>query len=77
MKRTIFIFFISIISLLIIMIIATGCSNRYPNVRIDTHAIKSGVEIDIGSRYEYVDFDVVTTDSGKDVVIHFVLEEEK
>lgn len=75
MKKTIFIFFISIISLVIIMIVTTGCSNRYPNVRIDTHALESYVEIDIGNRYEYVDYDVVMTDSGKDVVVHFDLRE--
>lgn len=68
-----------IIILLVTMftaMVATGCSARYPAVRIDPAPLESVACIDIGSRYEYIDFDVVTTDSGKDVIVHFALEEE-
>lgn len=54
----------------------TGCSSKYPAVRIDPSPLESVSCINIGSRYEYIDFDVVTTDAGKDVIIHFALEEE-
>lgn len=63
--------------LLVMLILAglTGCS-RYPAVRIDPAPLESVACITIGSRYEYIDFDVVTTDSGKDVIVHFKLKEE-
>ena len=49
----------------------TGCSNRYPRVCIDTGAFKAVQSIDIGNNYKYVDFDVIETDTGKDVIVHF------
>ena len=67
MKQLIFILLVTMFTVMV----ATGCSNRYPNVQVDTHPIKSAVEIDIGNSYEYVDYDVVQTDSGKDVTVHF------
>ena len=68
---------IIILLLIFAVMTVTGCSNRYPNVQIDTHAFESVLEIDIGNKYEYVDYDVITTDSGKDIVIHFDLREGK
>ena len=72
-KRTLF---ISIILALIIMVTTTGCINSketYPRILIDPSADKNYRVIDVGYPYVYSDFDVSTTDSGKDIIVHFDL----
>ena len=58
---------------LAMLISVTGCGHKrvYPKVFIDTAPMYSMHEIDIGDKYEYVNFDITETDSGKDVIVHF------
>lgn len=61
-----------IVMLVLILGTLTGCqANRRPSVFIDTNAFKASHRIDIGNKYEYVNFDVAETDTGKDVIVHF------
>ena len=61
-----------IVMLVLILGTLTGChSNRRPSVLIDPSTIGFVSRIDIGSKYEYVSFDVTETDTGKDVIVHF------
>lgn len=61
-----------IVMLVLILGTLTGCSeNRRPSVMIDQSAFKTFSRIDIGNKYEYVNFDVTETDTGKDVIVHF------
>lgn len=61
-----------IIMLALILSTLTGCQeNRHPSVLIDSGMFKAVSRIDIGNKYEYVNFDVNETDTGKDVIVHF------
>lgn len=61
-----------IIMLVLILSTLTGCqANRRPSVFIDTNAFKAFHRIDIGNKYEYVNFDVTETDTSRDVIVHF------
>lgn len=64
-----------IVMLVLILGTLTGCNNnirsRYPSVIIDPSMFESFNRIDIGNKYEYVNFDVTETDTGKDVIVHF------
>ena len=58
--------------LVLILGTLTGCTaNRHPSVLIDLGTFNAVSRIDIGSKYEYVNFDVTETDTGKDVIVHF------
>ena len=57
-----------IVMLVLILGTLTGChSNRCPSVLIDPSTFGAVYRIDIGNKYEYVNFDVAETDTGKDV----------
>lgn len=61
-----------IVMLALILCTLTGChSNRRPSVLINPSTFEAVSRIDIGSKYEYVNFDVTETDTGKDVIVHF------
>jgi hypothetical protein len=63
-----------LIFILVILNTLTGCGNttsRRPSVLIDTNEFEACKRIDIGSKYEYVNFDVIETTTGKDVIVHF------
>ena len=61
-----------IVMLVLILGTLTGChSNRCPSVLIDPSTFGAVYRIDIGNKYEYVNFDVAETDTGKDVLVHF------
>ena len=61
-----------LISILVIMNILTGClAGRRPSVLIDKSTFEAVIRIDIGNKYEFVDFDITETDTGKDVIVHF------
>ena len=57
--------------ILIIPNTLTGCASRRPSVIIEPSTFGAASRIDIGSKYEYVNFDVTETDTGKDVIVHF------
>ena len=61
-----------LIFILVILNTLTGCrASRRPSVLIDPSTFGPVSRIDIGSKYEYVNFDVTETDTGKDVIVHF------
>ena len=61
-----------VVMLVLILGTLTGCtSSRHPSVIIDPSTFDAVCRIDIGDKYEYVNFDVTETDTGKDVVVHF------
>lgn len=61
-----------IVMLVLILGTLTGCqSNRRPSVIIDPSLFRGVHRIDIGNKYEYVNFDVADTGTGKDVIVHF------
>lgn len=61
-----------VLILVLILGTLTGCNeNRHPSVLIDSGTFKAVSRIDIGNKYEYVNFDVTETDTGKDVIVHF------
>ena len=61
-----------IVMLVLILGTLTGCqANRRPSVLIDPSTFRAVHRIDIGNKYEYVNFDVTETDTGKDVIVHF------
>lgn len=61
-----------IVMLILILCTLTGCNaNRHPSVLIDVSTFGAVSRIDIGNKYEYVNFDVTETDTGKDVIVHF------
>ena len=61
-----------IVMLVLILGTLTGChANRHPSVLIDLSTFDAVSRIDIGNKYEYVNFDVIETDTGKDVIVHF------
>ena len=64
---------IMLIFILVILNTLTGCNttSRRPSILIDTDAFEACKRIDIGSKYEYVNFDVIETTTGKDVIVHF------
>jgi len=63
------------IFILIILNTLTGCRSnpdgRYPSVLIDPSKFGAVRRIDIGGKYEYVNFEVTETDTGKDVIVRF------
>lgn len=61
-----------IVMLVFILGTLTGCNtNRHPSVLIDQSTFGVVSRIDIGDKYEYINFDVTETDTGKDVIVHF------
>ena len=62
-----------IIALLALSIscIMSGCTSRYPIISIDTAPFAAIQSIDIGEKYEFIDYDVARTATGKDLIIHF------
>ena len=57
------------------MALLTGCgSKRYPEVIIRPAMFSSYRTISIGDPYEYIGFDVESTDGGKDLILHFETE---
>lgn len=61
-----------LIFILVILNILTGCHvSRRPSVLIDKSTFEAVIRIDIGNKYEFVDFDITETDTGKDVIVHF------
>jgi len=55
----------------------SGCDGeQYPKVRIISGATATGIDIDIGSPYEYKGFDLETIDGDKDLILHFTEGEE-
>lgn len=67
---------ISIFLFLLIVCTVTGCGEHYPHVTIHNAAWESTREITIGKPYVYVGFDLKNTDGGKDLILHFVEDEE-
>ena len=61
-----------LIFILVVLNILTGCrASRRPSVLIDKSTFDAVIRIDIGYKYEFVDFDITETDTGKDVIVHF------
>lgn len=65
-----------IIALIILSQCLTGCGNNLPSVTINPSMFESLINIDIGSGYKYTGFDIESTDGGKDLILHFVEDEE-
>lgn len=60
-----------------IAIILSGCGDHYPSVNIDKALLCEPISIDMGVPYKYKDFDIVPIDGGKDLILHFVEEDEE
>ena len=71
MKKIIF-----VASVLILLPILSGCGEHLPTVEVHTGFRESYITIDVGKPYVYKDFDVEATDGGKDLILHFVEDEE-
>lgn len=57
------------------MALLTGCGcKQYPEVIINTSVFDSYRKISIGNPYEYIGFDIESTDGGKDLILHFETE---
>jgi hypothetical protein len=57
------------------MALLTGCGGKqYPEVIINTSVFSSYRTISIGNPYEYIGFDIESTDGGKDLILHFETE---
>ena len=67
MKKLIF-----VTSALILLLTLSGCGEHFPTVEIHTGFGKSYITIDVGKPYVYKDFDIEVTNSGKDLILHFV-----
>ena len=68
MKKLIFVFMVCFM-----VFVMSGCgTGSYPNIKIDPSAFGSIRYIDIGEPYEYYDYDLIKTEEGKDVMIHFI-----
>jgi hypothetical protein len=71
MKRKKLITAIAVLSVALL----TGCGGKqYPRVIINTSVFDSYRTISIGDPYEYIGFDVESTDGGKDLILHFETE---
>jgi uncharacterized lipoprotein YehR (DUF1307 family) len=67
MKKLIFVAF-AMVSLFTL----SGCGEYYPTAKVSTGYWNSYITIDVGKPYVYKDFDIDTTDGGKDLILHFV-----
>lgn len=72
MKKKLMLF----ILLAIVAMSLSGCNEIYPFIRIDTGMFADTRRIDIGSKYDYIGFDVADTSNGKDVILHFYEKEQ-
>ena len=73
MKRKKIIATIAVLSMALLM----GCgSKRYPEVIINPAVFSSYRTISIGDPYEYIGFDIESTDGGKDLILHFETERQ-
>ena len=62
---------ILLLMLLLAVLSLAGCAEHLPEIRINTGWNTSWIDISIGKPYEYKGFDIETTDTTKDVILHF------
>ena len=66
---------IMIFILLLLVFTCSGCDEDYPYVRVHNSRVESNRVISIGKPYTYIDFDLEDTDGGKDLILHFEVNE--
>ena len=49
----------------------SGCGEHYPAIKIFPGAWSSYINIDVGKPYIYKGFDTITTNEGKNLILHF------
>ena len=70
MKKKIITLFLMLITLCMIMMLS-GCGEHYPAIKIFPGAWSSYINIDVGKPYIYKGFDTITTNEGKNLILHF------
>ena len=66
-----------IVLMLLSTLLLSACNESYPSVIINDSIKSDSRRISIGQPYKYDGFNISDTDSGKDLVLHFIKREQE